>query len=555
MDGTGTDSNRTDGTETHETRTHKTETNTDPDPIVRVKNVALEFDEVSVLCDVSLDVAPGDFVGLVGPNGAGKTTLLRAISGALSPTKGRVIVDGKDVHALSSKESSRLLGVVPQDTTLSFSFDVRDVVEMGRHPHRSRFAPPTRRDRELVDRALERTRTTHLADRSIEAVSGGERQRVILARAIAQDTPVLLLDEPTASLDVSHQVETLDLVRSLVDDGRTVIAAIHDLDLAARFCDRLVVLADGEVHRSGPPADVLTPGTLASAFDATAAVTPNPVTGTPTVTTFAAGDGMVGERDGSVRAYPDRGNRDGPERSLSESGDWEVPDCTLPDRVHVIGAGTTAVGVFTRLDAAGIDVSIGPVPRGSVAAELAKTLGGDRIVLDPFEPVSTDERSAIDRRIRDAAVTVLAGEESVADAGAVMESIERIDRLVVMNDSAAGDRPLGDKLPAGRAERHGDAAAGSNTGDDAHEETNEELIRTVRDRGGRVAVTTPNSLLATLGTVNREVRDESRSSTADPTRADRRGSDLASSSSRIPHEPSSTAIESRPDGGSPEMDD
>jgi len=212
--------------------------------------------------------------------------------------------------------------VVPQDTTLSFSFPIRDVVEMGRHPHRSRVSSPTLEDRAAVERALERTRTTELADRPIDEVSGGQRQRVVLARSIAQETPVMLLDEPTGSLDVNHQIETLELVRELVDEGRTVCAAIHDLDLAARYCDRLVMLADGDIYRNGPPSDVLTGDSLGDVFDATATVTTHPLTGSETVTAFP---------------------RSGPD------GAWTGIDRDTV-RVHVLGTGPIAARVLARLE-------------------------------------------------------------------------------------------------------------------------------------------------------------------------------------------------------------
>ncbi|ELY69201.1 ABC transporter-related protein [Natrinema versiforme JCM 10478] len=370
---------------------------------ISVDGCSLSFGDLSVLEDVSLTIEPGEFVGFVGPNGAGKTTLLRLISGALEPDSGTVAVDGVDVHGASSRTSSRLVSVVPQDTSLSFSFPVRDVVEMGRHPHRSRFSSPSPEDRAAVERALERTRTADLADRPIDEISGGQRQRVVLARAIAQATPVMLLDEPTASLDINHQVETLELVRELVDEGRTVVAAIHDLDLAARYCDRLVMLADGAVARDGPPSAVVTSEALADSFDANAVVTPNPVTGTETVTAFATDHGAA----------------------------------SLPDRVHVFGSGSAAAGVVARLEAAGIEVTLGPVTSGDVAAETARSLGIDALELEPFTGLSPADRAEAERLVRDADVAVAAG---VGDAG--KEILERLDGtppLVVVRDRVAVD--------------------------------------------------------------------------------------------------------------------
>ncbi|ELY53844.1 heme ABC transporter ATP-binding protein [Natronococcus jeotgali] len=380
---------------------------------LEVEDVAVSLGEVDVLEDVSLTVEPGEFVGLVGPNGAGKTTLLRAVSGALEPTRGSVAVDGAALHDRPSKAASRLVAVVPQDTTLSFSFDVRTVVEMGRYPHRSRFSPPDEDDRAAVDRALERTRTTRFADRPIDEVSGGERQRVVLARAIAQETPVLLLDEPTASLDVNHQVETLELVRELVSEGRTVVAAIHDLDLAARYCDRLVALAGGRVLEAGPPEAVLNRDVLAAAFDVTAAVTENPVTGSPTVTALPDADG--------------------------------APE---PARVHVVGSGATAANVLSRLTAAGLECTAGPVSGGDVAAEVARGQGLETLDVEPFAPLGAGDIDAVCRAAATADATVVADLEVGAGNLALLEELIGTPGLIVVER-----RPFAERNHAGERAR------------------------------------------------------------------------------------------------------
>jgi len=377
---------------------------------ISIDDCSLSFGDLAVLEDVSLTIESGEFVGFVGPNGAGKTTLLRLISGALEPDSGSIEIDGTDVHGLPSRASSRLVSVVPQDTTLSFSFPVRDVVEMGRHPHRSRFSSATPADRAAVERALERTRTAALSDRPIDEVSGGQRQRVVLARAIAQETPVMLLDEPTASLDVNHQVETLELVRRLVEEGRTVVAAIHDLELAARYCDRLVLLADGQVAADGPPSSVLTREALADSFDANAIVTPSPVTGTETVTAFAA-DRAAGP---------------------------------LPDRVHVLGSGTAAAGVVARLEAAGVDVSLGPVSSGDAAAETAGSVGVETVETEPFARPSDAELEGVESLIREADATVLADFVVGAGTQPLLEALDETVPLVLVET-----RPLADRNFAG----------------------------------------------------------------------------------------------------------
>jgi len=280
-------------------------------PAVEVDGVSVSLGGVSVLSGASLSVEPGTFLGLIGPNGAGKTTLLRAANGIVDPDAGSVRVAGEDVHALSSREASRRVATVPQDTSLSFAFTVREVVEMGRHPHRDRLGREANAgDGDPVEAAMERAGVARFAERPVTEISGGERSRVLLARALTQDAPVLLLDEPTASLDVNHQVRTLDLVSGLAAGGKTVVAAIHDLDLAARFCDELALLSGGDIAARGPPESVLDADALEAAFDVPIAVGPDPVTGAPSVTAFPGPGGVTAEdgtgRDATIEPEADR---------------------------------------------------------------------------------------------------------------------------------------------------------------------------------------------------------------------------------------------------------
>jgi iron complex transport system ATP-binding protein len=273
-------------------------------PAVEFDRLSVSLGGASVLSDVSMAVESGTFLGLIGPNGAGKTTLLRTANGVLTPDAGTVRIAGEDVHALTSKAASRRVATVPQDTALSFGFPVREVVEMGRHPHRDRLGRETTGDADPVATAMDRADVTRFADRPVTDLSGGERGRVLLARALAQDAPVLLLDEPTASLDLNHQVRTLDIVSDLAAEGRTVVAAIHDLDLAARFCDELALLSDGAIAARGPPASVLDADVLEATFGAPVAVGRDPVTGAPSVTAFPERAAPGGRGDRPERAEP-----------------------------------------------------------------------------------------------------------------------------------------------------------------------------------------------------------------------------------------------------------
>ncbi len=268
------------------------------DPALRVDSLVVDRGGRRVLDGVSVCARGGDVVGLVGPNGAGKTTLLRACTGAVGTESGAVRLAGADAATLSARETARRVASVPQEPSLDFEFPVREAVAMGRTAHVSRFGRRGSEDHTAVDRAMERASVSDLADRSVTAISGGERARVLLARALAQDAPLFFLDEPTANLDVNHQVRTLSLVRELAADGRAVVASIHDLDLAARFCDSLVLLADGRVRAAGTPEAVLTPEALADAFGVDARVSRDPATDSLRVTVLGDRDstGADGER-------------------------------------------------------------------------------------------------------------------------------------------------------------------------------------------------------------------------------------------------------------------
>jgi iron complex transport system ATP-binding protein len=236
-----------------------------------------------VLYDISLAAQAGQVLGLIGPNGAGKSTLLRAISGALRPASGGIRLGERDLVGMPAAERARLVSVVPQGVQLPEGFSVWEVVLMGRAPHLPRFGAESPRDREIARQAMLRTSTWSLGERWIGELSGGERQRVLLARALAQEPRVQLLDEATAHLDLKHQTATLDLARRLAHSGLTVIAALHDLNLAALYADRLALLHEGALLTCDAPERVLTPAWLRRAYDVEAVVGAHPLYGTPLV--------------------------------------------------------------------------------------------------------------------------------------------------------------------------------------------------------------------------------------------------------------------------------
>lgn len=251
-----------------------------------VEGVTLTAGARRLADDVSLTAGPGEVVGVIGPNGSGKSSLLRCVYRILRPAAGSVRVDGADTWELPVRQVARTLAAVVQDAATDVDLAVREVVAMGRAPHKRLLDGDTADDRRLVDTSLADADALHLADRAFDRLSGGERQRVLVARALAQQPSLLVLDEPTNHLDIRHQLEILGLLRRL---PATVLVALHDLNLAAAYCDRLYVLHDGRVVTSGPPAGVLTPALLHEVYGVEAEVAVHPRTGAPQVTFLPGG--------------------------------------------------------------------------------------------------------------------------------------------------------------------------------------------------------------------------------------------------------------------------
>jgi len=248
--------------------------------VIEVRGVSFSYEAVDVLREVSVSVGEGELLGLIGPNGSGKTTLIRCMAGALRPKLGVVLLEGRAVAEMGPREVARRLAVVPQDHGSPFDFTVVDVVSMGRYPHLGRLGRASRRDLEAVERAMELAGVKQLAHRRLCELSGGERQRVFIARALAQEPEVLLLDEPTAHLDLGHQLELMELVRRLCrEEGLTTVVAIHDLNLAARYCDRLVLLSGGRIRAMGPVEEVLREDLIGEVYGVEVEVWRHPATG------------------------------------------------------------------------------------------------------------------------------------------------------------------------------------------------------------------------------------------------------------------------------------
>ena len=252
--------------------------------MLSIEGMSVDYDARPVLHNVSLKATSGEVLALIGPNGAGKSTLIRAVSGIIPVREGSVRTNGNDFHAMSAIQRARYLAVVPQAPTLPPAFSVWETVLIGRTPYLGFLGQASAADEALARQALERVSAIHLAERRVGELSGGEVQRVMLARALCQSAPILLLDEPTAHLDLQYQVALLSLVRELARlEKLAVLVAMHDLNLAARFADRVALMVAGEIRAVGTPAEVLTAERISQAYCLPVVVMENPMGGTPLV--------------------------------------------------------------------------------------------------------------------------------------------------------------------------------------------------------------------------------------------------------------------------------
>ncbi|MBP1325674.1 iron complex transport system ATP-binding protein [Leucobacter exalbidus] len=248
------------------------------------QHITLSYGDRRIVTDLDLDVPAGRITSIVGANGCGKSTLLRALARLLKPSSGRVTLDGKALHDYPSRELARILGLLPQSPIAPEGITVADLVGRGRHPHQGAFARWSAHDYEVVADALAATGLAELSERAVDELSGGQRQRVWIAMALAQESDVLLLDEPTTFLDVAHQVEVLDLLTDLNRErGTTIVMVLHDLNLAARYSDVLVAMASGSVCAHGAPGEILTPELVHEVFGLDCSIVPDAVSGTPLV--------------------------------------------------------------------------------------------------------------------------------------------------------------------------------------------------------------------------------------------------------------------------------
>jgi iron complex transport system ATP-binding protein len=257
---------------------------------VEADHLTLSYGDRPILEDVSVRIPMGKITAFIGPNGSGKSTLFRALSRLLKPASGQVLIDGASIQSMSTKEVARKLAILPQQSSAPDSITVEDLVWYGRHPYRRPLLPPSAVDRARVDWAIEATHLDALRRHPVDALSGGQRQRAWIALALAQDTDLLLLDEPTTFLDLAHQLDVLDLCVELNrDQGKTIVMVLHDLNLAAEYCDELFCVRAGRIAAHGPPAEIVTRDMIREVFGVDAEVVRHPISGSPLCIPHARG--------------------------------------------------------------------------------------------------------------------------------------------------------------------------------------------------------------------------------------------------------------------------
>jgi iron complex transport system ATP-binding protein len=373
------------------------------DDIIEIKNLSYKINNNVILDNINLNVKKGELVGLIGPNGAGKTTLLKCING-INKTEGEIRVYNTPIIELSGKKLAAEIALMHQNTQIGFPFSAGEVVLMGRYPYLKRLQRESREDKSIARKYMEYTDTVSLEDSSISEMSGGERQRVLFAKTLTQETDIILLDEPTASLDITYQEQIFKYSRDLSQQGTTIIAAVHDLKIAAKYCTRLVLMNDGHIAADGKPEEVLTSGNLSRVYGVNALVYRNRITGL-------------------LDIYIHKPNEDN--KSL---------------RVHVIGGGGSAAGVIRQLYERGCHVSSGVFFQGDSDILSAGVFGIDYLEEKPFSGISDRLYKDNLSYVRNSDLTILCnmpfGMQNIRN----LEAAEHASKLVIIEDDDPGIR-------------------------------------------------------------------------------------------------------------------
>lgn len=331
-----------------------------PRIMLNFKDVVAAYGDIEILQRFNAIICQGEFVGLIGPNGAGKSTLLKCLSGLLPVKSGEIILEEKDNTKYSQRERAQMVAVVPQSFDIDYDFTVEDIVLMGRNPYLSYKVKESQRDYDVVTEAMHATKTLQFKKRLYNTLSGGEKQRVIIARAIAQEPDIILLDEPTSALDIHHQIEVMELIRNLnLKKSMTVVAVLHDINLASRYCNRLILMKNGQVVVDGSPEQVITEKNLKKVYEMKMFIQENKLFGKPEII---------------------------PLRVIKESESYRSL------RVHIICGGNNATQILEELEAMGHHVTAGVVNQGSDDWTVCDALEIPMIEERPFTAISMEKQ-------------------------------------------------------------------------------------------------------------------------------------------------------------------
>ncbi|WP_371367020.1 Vitamin B12 import ATP-binding protein BtuD [Sporomusa rhizae] len=379
--------------------------NTANQPALTVANVGVTIGDKVILRDVSFTANPGEFIGIIGPNGAGKSTLLRGLRGMGAITSGDIKVFGQSVRAIGDKELARIIAYMQQEVNVGFGFTALEVVLSGRYPYLKWWQNEQDKDYEIAKQYMAFTGVDALAEKSVQQVSGGERQRILLAKVLAQETPLIFLDEPTASLDLVYQEEIFRYCQIMCQKGKTVLIIAHDIKLAAKFCSRLILLAGGTILADGSPSEVITAQHLQKAYGLHSDVFINKVTGNLDIHTYEAAGTVTGKL-----------------------------------LVHVIGGGGSAGYILRLLHEKSYNLSGGVFQQGDTDADVALAFGVQAIVGRPFCIIDKTKGSENREKILAADVTVLSnlyyGQQNLDN----LEAAFAAKKLIVIEDTAIEER-------------------------------------------------------------------------------------------------------------------
>ena len=371
--------------------------------LLKITGLDFQINNVNILKDISLEADRGEFIGLIGPNGAGKTTLLKCING-IYRGDGCIELDGLDTGTMDAREAASKVAMLHQDTSVAFPFKVLDIVLTGRYHKLGRFRPESAEDYAAARKYMGYTDTLKMENRMINTLSGGERQRVLFAKALAQETDLILLDEPSASLDIAYEEQIFKYSADLCSNGKTVIAAVHDLKTAVRYCSRLILMKDGRIIADGPPESVITQDNLRLAYGVNALVYRNRITGL-------------------VDFHLSGGN-----------------DTRRGMKVHVIGGGGSASGVIRQLFENGYTVTAGVFSHGDSDLSCADVFGIKALSCRPFSEIDDDTLKENINLVKAADLTILCdmpfGHQNIRN----LEAASYASSLVIIEDGEPGNR-------------------------------------------------------------------------------------------------------------------